>query len=86
MIDKNDWRLTGQENYLKGKDLIFSKYKPRSEKWDHDHCEFCFETISEYPSDINEAYCTADKYHWICEECFADFQEMFGWVVAKKDS
>ncbi len=37
MIDKNDWRLTGQEDYLTGKALYYRKWKASSDKWDHDH-------------------------------------------------
>lgn len=27
-------------------------------------------------------YVTADDaYHWLCEQCFADFREKFNWTV-----
>ena len=26
-------------------------------------------------------YCTIDNYHWICENCFNDFKDMFKWTV-----
>lgn len=81
MIEENDWRLQGQEEYLKGKKLYYKKYKKYSERWEHEHCEFCSEKISEYKGDLNYAYCTKDEKYWICEECFNDFKELFKWKV-----
>jgi hypothetical protein len=78
MIEKNDWRLTNQMNYLNKKQLLHIPYQIYREGWDHDHCDFCHETI-----DLNTkmAYCTTDQYHWICESCFEDFKTMFQWEV-----
>ncbi|MDP4151662.1 MAG: hypothetical protein Q8927_19220 [Bacteroidota bacterium] len=36
--------------------------------WDHEHCELCFQKISEYPGDQAEGYFNGS--HWICVECF----------------
>ncbi|MCL1893816.1 MAG: hypothetical protein FWG02_06240 [Holophagaceae bacterium] len=74
----NDWRLTNQLKYLKRETLLYSKWVTLDESWDHDHCEFCWETID---SSTENAYCTTDYYHWICPECYNDFKEMFGWVL-----
>jgi len=41
LINKTDWRLTGQEKYLQNSTLKWQKYKMPRPKWDHDHCEFC---------------------------------------------
>ena len=46
MINKNDWRLQGQEKYLKGAILNFKKYAKYSQNWDHDHCEFCWTKLT----------------------------------------
>jgi hypothetical protein len=80
---KADWRLTNQMNYLKGVSLIRSRYAPPSDDWepddwDHDHCEFCLGKID---ASTEMAYCTTDYYHWICEECYADFKELFEWKL-----
>ena len=48
----DDWRLFNQEEYLKGKDLVFKKYTKYRNDWDHDHCEFCKETFSEWEGDL----------------------------------
>jgi len=79
MDTNDDWRLMGQEKHLKGVRLMRSKWVTLQEGWDHDHCEFCHETLcasTEVP-----AYCTEDYYSWICEECYQDFKESFGWVL-----
>jgi len=79
---KNDWRLTNQLNYLKGKRLIYSNFKQKSPKWDHDHCEFCMKKLDRPEQ---KAYSTPDYYRWICEECFEDFKEMFEWNVVEDE-
>ena len=76
-MDKNDWRLMGQERYLKGKELYSTKYKIL-ESNDHDHCEFCG---YKFISGEQEGYCTTNYYHWICNECYNDFKEFFYWKV-----
>ena len=39
--------------------------------WDHDHCEFCWATVSSEPSwgGYSSAYTDTDGY-WICPICF----------------
>lgn len=78
MINQNDWRLTNQMNYLFEKQLKHVYFQKHSESWDHEHCEFCNETIC---NDKKMEYCTIDDYHWICENCFNDFKDMFKWTV-----
>ncbi|MBL7799858.1 MAG: hypothetical protein JNL95_03955 [Chitinophagales bacterium] len=84
MIEKNDWRLMGQEGYLKGVTLKYDQYRQYSEDWDHDHCEFCGEkfTFDENPENLHEGYSTLDEYTWICNNCFDDFRLMFEWKVS----
>ena len=81
MINKDDWRLTNQENYLSNVSLIHTKYKPYRQGWDHDHCAFCNVEIN---NDTDSAYCTTNQYHWICNECFNDFKEQFHWQVVQE--
>ena len=82
MIENNDWRLQGQEKYLKGHKMMRLPYFRWSETWDHEHCEFCGATFSDYEGDIHEGYVTAEnKRHWVCPECFEDFKEMFQWKL-----
>ncbi len=85
MLEKNDWRLTCQENFLKNAKLIFRTYKTNSSHWDHDHCAFCWDKFSEVEGDLHEGYSTADNKHWICKDCFNDFKEMFNFEVISED-
>ena len=79
--DKDDWRFRGQDEYLLNVRLVFSQYKRHSEPWDHDHCEFCGIKFSEHEGDLHKGYSTLDQKWWICEECFKDFKDNFGWLV-----
>jgi hypothetical protein len=81
MLEKNDWRLTNQMDFLYEKPLIHVHFQKDSDTWDHEHCEFCMETIND---NTKMSYCTLDHYHWICEDCFNDFKEMFKWTVVDK--
>lgn len=85
MIEKDDWRLVDQTRYLMHIPLKKAVYRRPSPNWDHDHCEFCWDTFSEYDGDLHEGYCTIDETYWICPECFADFKEMFHWTLAEKE-
>ena len=85
MVDDLDWRLQGQERYLRGATLVRRRYRRYAENasWDHDHCEFCWAKfmVEDYPDVLHEGYCTEDEYRWICEQCFNDFRDHFGWSV-----
>ena len=85
MAESSDWRLRGQEKYLAGATLVRRPYRKyaANRKWDHDHCVFCWAKFmtEDVPGVLHEGYATADDYHWICEPCFQDFQEEFGWTV-----
>ncbi len=76
-----DWRLTNQMNYLYKKSLKKGSFKPYRKGWEHEHCAFCSEKID---SSISLAYSTEDKYHWICQGCFNDFKDMFGWKIIEQ--
>ncbi len=84
MADDTDWRLQGQERYLKGAEVTYRKYRRTSESWDHDHCEFCQAKFMETPDDPDvktDGYATADEDRWICSTCLADFMERFTFVI-----
>jgi hypothetical protein len=90
---ESDWRLGGQERYLREASLTWERYRAWSETWDHDHCAFCWATFMDAEraagrSDILvEGYTTTAEhthgagYHWICKPCFDDFAERFRWRV-----
>ena len=83
MIEKDDWRLRGQERFLSGKTLYLRKWRSPEKDWDHDHCQFCWEKFSDSPDTLHEGYTTEDNRHWICPTCYNDFKEMFQWNVKK---
>jgi hypothetical protein len=87
MVDPNDWRLHGQEGYLKGVTLSLRTYRgsEANPRWDHDHCEVCWAKfmVEDQPNALREGYCTADEYRWVCAVCFDDFKEHFGWKLAE---
>ena len=74
----NDWRITNQKEYLLGKSFKFSKYKAFKPGWDHDHCEFCLETIGSGGYDYG--YCTDENYRWVCNQCYNDFRIEFEFI------
>lgn len=90
MSEQDDWRLRGQETYLKGATLQHMRYRqnPENPDWDHDHCAFCWQ---EFCTDVTcdslkAGYCTEDEYYWICPQCFEDFKDRFGWRVVEANS
>jgi hypothetical protein len=85
MIEPNDWRLRKQERYLRGAEICHRTYRSYSKNphWDHDHCEFCWQEFMavDAPDVVRSGYSTLDGYYWICDECFDDFKDLFGWRV-----
>lgn len=86
MSDEDDWRLTNQQDYLAGRELRWAVWSPFREGWDHDHCSFCWATISSSAGDdgahFKAAWVTADdSYYWVCGPCFDDFRDAFAWTV-----
>lgn len=78
----DDWRRQKwQKKALFGKILRLQEWAPNRIGWDHDHCTFCGVTFSYCAGDVERAYATEDLRWWICQPCFEDFKEEFGWVV-----
>ena len=80
---EKDWRLSrDQELYLIGKTVKSVVFPADSSNLEsHAHCEFCWATISPYAGDEHNAYRTIDGRFWICQSCFHDFRQMFGWKI-----
>ena len=89
-----DWRLMGQERYLQGARFVHKPYRAWSESWEHDHCDFCTrkfvergrvdvdtEAVSDGYAAVGRGPEGQDDYYWVCDECFADFRDRFGWAV-----
>jgi hypothetical protein len=89
----DDWRLMGQERYLQGAAFVRKPYKRRRASWEHDHCDFCQRKLVQAPTaDLDsrtEGFAAVgrgpegqDDYYWVCDECFSDFRDRFGWTVS----
>lgn len=83
MREENDWRLTNQLSYLGGAVLSRRVYSQPSERWDHDHCSFCWAKFmgKDAPEIQREGYATQDEYYWVCLTCFEDFRDLFDWKL-----
>ena len=85
MVDKTDWRRNGQESYLMNVKLYHLHFQPYSAKWEHEHCEFCWDKFGISEDDLHDGYCTTPQNssgsYWICPECYHDFKDEFGWAV-----
>lgn len=70
MIEGDDWRLRGQDEYSQNGSL-------------HARCEFCWHKFMENPDGVKDCskqgYCSIDGKYWICEDCFNDFRKKFNW-------
>lgn len=84
MKEANDWRLQGQDEYMKGIKLLKTEFAKTSTN-DHEHCEFCMAKFGEEPENLHSGYCTIDRYRWICEQCFEDFKDDFEWQVVGEE-
>lgn len=82
-IAADDWRLQGQERSLLGVELRKAMWSSNNPENDHDHCEFCWQKLAQpgMSNSIQEGYSTLDRYHWVCPQCFQDFQERFKWTL-----
>ncbi len=83
MVEKNDWRLTGPEEFLRGRTLYHQNWAACSPQSDHSHCAFCWAKFARFDGTLNKGYVTQDGCHWICPECFRDFKTTFEWTVVE---
>ena len=79
---RDDWRLANQKDYLYRATLKKTEFKA-SPTNDHEHCEFCWSKFGKYKDLLKSGYCTLDGYYWICDGCFRDFREQFGWELTE---
>ena len=77
-MDRNDWRIRNQMEYLYQVELVKTNYHKKSKEWEHEHCEFCW---VKFDDEGIIGYSARNGYYWICEDCFNDFNNMFDWKV-----
>jgi len=82
-VRKDDWRLTGQAQYLQKAKLYWKQYSRYKDHADHDHCEFCWAQfmVEDHPDVLHAGWATEDNYRWICNNCFNDFKETFEFEI-----
>lgn len=75
--------LDPDNDYLLECDWVWTRFEPSNAiqhysdgstkvipgAWDHDHCRLCQATISLYPGEIPEAFCSEED-DWLCKTCF----------------
>jgi len=49
--------------------------------WDHEHCELCFETISDKEGFQHEGY--TDGKEWLCANCYEKYLAPFHGILQK---
>lgn len=88
MVNQEDWRLRGQEEYLQNATLYFCDFTPFSETWEHEHCEFCWAKFGPESENLHNGYRTVPtnqkKSVWICPKYYADLKENFNWSIGEK--
>ncbi len=83
----DDWRRTGQERDLANCVFTWREYRAPNERWDHDHCEFCWEKFMVGPNAPPDALAAGyrtearGQERWVCPKCFEDFREEFGFIL-----
>ena len=77
---RDDWRIMGQEGYLIGKHLQHRKFNRALCYDDFDQCDFCWVCFDQDTSCPMQAYFEPITRRWVCETCYADFQEYFHWT------
>lgn len=80
---RNDWRIMGQEGYLKGKILQYRVFDRAICREDYCQCEFCWDTFESEAGSSTFAYFEPSGKFWICDTCYRDFEQHFGWIVEK---
>lgn len=78
---RDDWRIMGQEGYLRKKRLQHRYFNRSLCVEDFDQCEFCWDCFDDDPAHPMMAYFEPINKHWICEECYNDFKSHFDWTV-----
>ncbi len=81
MVDKEDWRIMGQEGYLKKRTVFHKKFNVLTTPIGYRQCEFCYSIFSDEPGKLKHGYHEPISDSWICEDCFQDFKDMFQWTV-----
>ena len=82
-----DWRLLNYDSNLNNSIFEFRKFETVGSN-DHEHCVLCWKKITDLKlQDEHDemGYCCYNLHtqqtNWICQDCFNEFQKVFGWLV-----
>lgn len=78
----NKWYLLeyNEKVYLHNKTISFCTF-PCIDGY-HDHCELRWARFSKYDKDLHAGYYEKDSKSWICDDCYMNYKDLFGWSVA----
>ena len=88
-MEENNEKLAARLHYLLGSSFTRTPYRKLSDEWEHEHCQVCWEKISEIKGEgiLHEAYASTAtekwraEFHWICSECYEKHREHMLWTV-----
>lgn len=79
MIEKDDWRLLNDVEYLKNKYINPTDGEEITKYADHlKSCIFCWDKVEDNPH--QQWFIPEDLSCCICEECYNDFKKQFNWT------
>ncbi|MBQ7362817.1 MAG: hypothetical protein IJW48_00030 [Clostridia bacterium] len=78
---KKSWYLEEYEekDYLHNKKLQLKSVLLKKEE--HYHCELCWNRLSSCVGDLQIGYYESLSKSWICETCYQEFKDLFGWSI-----
>ena len=78
MIEKDDWRLLNDVEYLKNQYINPTDEEELTKYADHlKKCIFCWDKVNDNPN--QRWFIPDDLSCCICEKCYNDFKEFFNW-------
>lgn len=80
---RDDWRVMGQEGYLKGKTLVHRHFDRSICREDFLQCEFCWKSLEDAAGKGVLCFFEPLQKLWVCETCFEDFKAHFDWTVVE---
>ena len=61
--------------------IVLSEKEYTRELPAHDHCELCWARFSRHSTDHHNGYYDPGSNSWICNDCFRELVNLFGWHV-----
>ena len=80
-MSEKEWYIEIYENneYLHHKVLKKVQFGLPYSHSDHEHCAHCWAKISNFEGDYHYGYFEPISKDWICEGCFREYKDLYGW-------